>query len=109
MSLTQQQVQTASVDDEIISCVDRGLESVGHHVRSAVYWHLERMGHISKFEIPENPEAFIQGLRAVFRESSAGVERAILQEISAKFELNYSNAKDLVEAISELKAKSIGQ
>lgn len=101
-----QQMQPASSEQEILACVDRGLESVGCHTKNVVYWHLERIGHIKKFEIVDKPIKFVQGLRNLYRESSSGVENAILQQINRRFNLNYSIGADLVAAIFQARIKT---
>ena len=106
MSLAQTQIQSLSRDDRILSCIDKGLESVGHNVKNVVYWHLQRLGRISRRDIPQKPMLFVQGLRALYRESSFGVERAILQEISTAFELKISRSTDLVAAIFQARSKN---
>ncbi len=105
MSLTQTQIQTVSTDEQILSCIDKGLESVGLHVKNAVYWHLQRIGRVRRFEIPEKPMVFVQGLRSLYRASSAGVENAILQEISTMFHIHCGQGTDLVAAIFQARSK----
>jgi hypothetical protein len=105
MSLLEQ-MQPASSEQEILTCIDRGLESVGSHTKTVVYWHLERIGHVSKFEIVEKPIKFVQALRTLYRESSTGVENAILQQINTRFNLNFSIGADLVAAIFLAKSKT---
>ena len=105
MSLTRAQIQSVSCDERILSCVDRGLESVGRNVKNLVYWHLKKLGNIQRMDIPEKPMVFVQGLRALYRQSSLGVEKAILQEINYNFNLNCSAGTDLVAAISQAKNK----
>ena len=102
-----QQVQPRSAEQEIMTCIDRGLESVGFHLKSVVYWHLERIGQISKFEIVDKPIKFVQGLRTLYRGSSAGVENAILQQINTRFDLNCSIGTDLVAAIFQARNKTL--
>ncbi|MHB1867527.1 MAG: hypothetical protein ACYCPP_01110 [Nitrososphaerales archaeon] len=106
MSLTQAQIQSVSCDERILSCVDKGLESVGRHVKNVVYWHLKKLGNIQRTDIPEKPMVFVQGLRALYGQSAVGVENAILQEINYDFNLNCSAGTDLVAAIFQAKSKA---
>lgn len=105
MSLAQAQIQSTSCDERILCCVDKGLESVGRNVKNVVYWHLHKLGSVKRTEIPEKPMLFVQGLRALYGESSFGVERAILQEIGTDFNLTYSRGTDLVTAIFQARKK----
>jgi len=50
---------------------------------------------------------FVQGLRALYGQSSLGVESAILQEINFTFNLKCSAHTDLVAAIFQAKSKTI--
>jgi hypothetical protein len=106
MSLTQAQVRSVSCDERILSCVDKGLESVGRNVRNVVYWHLKKLGSVARDDIPQKPLLFVKGLRALYGESSVGVENAILKEINSVFSLNYSIGTDLVAAIFLARSKS---
>jgi len=103
MSLTQTH---KSSDEELLACIDRGLEKVGPNVRHLVFWHLQKVSHIRRNDIPENPEKFLQGLRSLYHESSPAVEQAILQEINSTFETHFAQA-DFIKAISEARQKQI--
>jgi hypothetical protein len=92
-------------EEQILSCIDRGLDRVGPNVKYLVYWHLQKIGHIKRGELPANPENFVSALRGLYRESSIAVERAIVQEINAAFDLKYS-ATQLVSAINEARKKA---
>ncbi|MDA4131233.1 MAG: hypothetical protein OK457_10720 [Thaumarchaeota archaeon] len=104
MSLTQ--AQSRASEEEIMTCVDRGLDKVGPHVKHLVYWHLEKIGGLKRADIPSKPEKFLEGLKNLYRASAAGVERAILQEINSTFELHYSYPQ-LAKAIHEAAQKQI--
>jgi hypothetical protein len=103
MSLTQ--THRAS-DEELLACIDRGLEKVGPNVKHLVFWHLQRISQIRRADIPENPEKFLAGLRSMYHESAPAVERAILQEINSTFEFHFGQAQ-LGKAMSEARLKQI--
>ena len=103
MSLTQ--THRAS-DEELLGCIDRGLEKVGPNVKHLVFWHLEKISHVRRADIPDNPEKFLEGLRGLYRASAPAVERAILQEINSSFELHFSQAQ-LSKAIIEARQKQM--
>ncbi|MGI0092305.1 MAG: hypothetical protein ACREBS_11410 [Nitrososphaerales archaeon] len=108
MSLIHQQAQSQTAiafDEQIRSCVDRGLEAVGRHVKSVVYWHLQKRGNVRKVDIPSNPEMFVKGLHLLYGESAIGVERAILHEVNACFQMNCSLETGLVDAINRARSK----
>jgi hypothetical protein len=91
-------------EEQITSCIDRGLDRVGPNVKYLVYWHLQKIGHIKRADIASNPEKFASGLRGLYRESASAVERAIIQELNAAFELNVPQTQ-LVNAIVESRQK----
>ena len=91
-------------DDQIMACIDRGLDRVGPNVKNLVYWHLQKIGHIKRADIPNDPENFVAALRGLYRESAAGVERAIVQEINISFELVFSTT-EIVKAIDGARQK----
>jgi len=92
-------------NEQIASCIDRGLDRVGPNVKYLVYWHLQKIGHIRRPDIASNPEKFSIALRGLYRESVAAVERAIVQELNIGFGLNCSPAH-LVAAIEEARHKA---
>jgi hypothetical protein len=97
MSLTQ--TRSRASDDEILVCIDRGLEKVGPNVKHLAYWHLQKISNIKRAEIPRNPDKFVAGLKSLYHESAPAVERAILSEINAAFELHQNQLeKAIVEA-----------
>ena len=101
MSLMEKSTLT---DDQVMACIDRGLDRVGPNVKYLVYWHLQKIGHIKRTDIPNNPESFVAALRGLYRESAVGVERAIVQEINISFGLSFSTT-EIVKAISEARQK----
>lgn len=95
----------SQVDEEVTACIDRGLERVGPNVKHLVYWHLQKIGHINRADIALNPENFVSALRGLYRESAAAVERAIVQELNAYFNLDFPPAQ-LANAIAEARQKA---
>ena len=92
-------------DEEVTACIDRGLDRVGPNVKHLVYWHLQKIGHINRTDIALNPENFVSALRGLYRESSAAVERAIIQELNASFDLDFPPTH-LTSAIAEARQKA---
>jgi len=91
-------------EEQIIACVDRGLDRVGPNVKYLVYWHIQKIGQIKRSEIITCPENFVSALRGLYRESATCVEKAIVQELNASFGLNFSSTQ-LVGAIKEARKK----
>jgi hypothetical protein len=102
MSLTQ--THSRASDDEILTCIDKGLEKVGPNVKHLVYWHLQKISLIRRADIPRNPDKFVAGLKSLYHESAPAVERAILSEINTAFELHQNQ---LNKAIVDARQKQI--
>ena len=95
----------SEAEEQVVSCIDRGLERIGPNVRYLVYWHLQNIGHIKRTEIALNPEHFAAAIRGLYRESAPAVERAIIQELNLGFGLNYY-PNQLIDAINDARQKS---
>src|SRR5271169_405367 len=96
--------KSAPYDDQILACIDRGLDRVGPNVKYLVYWHLQKIGHVKRTDIPNHPENFVAGLRGLYRESAAGVEGAIVQEINISFGSDFTTTQ-IVKAIDEARQR----
>ena len=95
----------SEADEIVLGCIDRGLDRVGPKVKYLVYWHLQKIGRIKRNDILPHPEKFESGLRGLYRESAAGVERAIIQELNATLSMNCL-LTDLVGAINAARKKA---
>lgn len=95
----------SEAEEQVASCIDRGLERIGPNVKYLVYWHLQNIGRIKRAEIISNPEKFAAALRRLYRESDVAVERAIVQELNASFGMSYSPS-EMVLAMNEARKKS---
>lgn len=97
--------QLVSSNEEILSSIDRAMDSVGGVARNLVYWHLKRFSDLKRADIPENPMLFVRGLRTIYGDSSPGIERAIAGEINAAFNLSYCLESDLAAVIFQARSK----
>ena len=107
MTVEQAQIRPFGNDEQILRCVDQGLDSVGQNVKEMVYWHLKRIEHVSRMDIPQKPTMFVQGLRAIYHASSPAVETAIVMQLNKRFALNCPLGSDLVTTIIQAKSKSV--
>ena len=89
---------------EVTVCIDRGLERVGQNVKYLVYWHLQKIGQVTRTDMVADPDSFVSALRGLYRESAAAVEKAIVQELNVSFDLNYPPTQ-LAKAIKEARQK----
>jgi len=90
------------LNEEILECIDRGLSSLGESAKYVIYWHLKKDYKVSREEIPENPEKFLEALRDMFGAAGAAVlERSIVREI--KFRFGGVEGNSLKEVIEELR------
>ena len=103
MSLIQ---ESRSRDEDILSCIDRGLEKVGPGVKRYVYWHLHKIAHVEKSQILAEPDVFIEGLESIYHESVIAVQKSIVEEINSVFHLSFASAK-LKDAILQARKVSV--
>lgn len=67
----------------VLSCVIRGLSTIGSAGAEATFYHIEQQFGLSKQSIPSNPAHFTHALRALFGVGSGVLLRAILSEIDS--------------------------
>ena len=106
MTVEQAQIHPFGGDEQILKCVDQGLDSVGQNLKEMVYWHLKRIEHVSSADIPQKPTLFVEGLRAIYHASSLAVETAIVMQLSKRFDLNCPLGTDLATTIIQAKSRS---
>lgn len=88
----------------VLECVDRGLSSLGENAKYVIYWHMRSSYKMTREEIFNKPEKFIEVLGKMFGVAGASLlERTIMREIKRTF--NDVTADSFPEAVNELKAK----
>ena len=65
----------------VLSCVTRGLSTIGAEGAEATFYHLERQFGLARVSIPLKPASFTLALRALFGVGSGVLMNAILREI----------------------------
>ena len=86
--------------NDLIQCIDKGLDIYGSNAKQAVYLILTMRNGISYEEVTANPDALEQSLQEVFDDSSEVVKRTIAREIRKVFGLkNVRNSNDLGEVL----------
>jgi len=78
----------------LIEAVDCGLQLFGESARKAIYFHLERDHSITREKVPENIEAFVNGLENIFGAGALVIERSILRNLHSKLGLQYEEKKN---------------
>lgn len=98
-----------SLDYEVLQCVDRALSSYGSSIRQTVYWQLLMKFNIKASEIPANPELFSSRLERILGSGGAVmVERAIVNEMIARFDIKELDRKKFSLALDRVKRTEIG-
>lgn len=80
---------------------------LGESARKAVYFHLERDYSITREKVPENIEAFVNGLESIFGAGALVIERSILDNLHSKLGLKHEEKKDCKFIDSLNRAKEI--
>jgi hypothetical protein len=81
----QQKLKHKMEDYDLLKCVDRALDKFGTSVKQTIYWKITILHGSLQNAIVENPSIFIGVLHDIFRDSSIGVERSIVEEIRTVF------------------------
>jgi hypothetical protein len=93
----------SNIEQEILQCIDDGLQILGDSCKEAINYYLERNG-LKKEEIPKKPETLRKGLSLIFGEEGADVvEKWIVQKLTMKFELKQESKLTLAEAITMIR------
>ncbi|MEM3464110.1 MAG: hypothetical protein QXL91_04525 [Candidatus Bathyarchaeia archaeon] len=91
-------------NEVLLEAVDEGLLILGESGRKAIYFHLQNSFSLKREDIPEKPEAFINGLRKIFGLGAQAIERSIIKCLYGKLglelreEKNYDFSKYLDDA-----------
>lgn len=94
----------SEADQDIVLCIEDGLESLGKRNRRAVYGHLMRNFGLRKEEIPDRPEVFRKGLDSLLGEKGAdAIERLIVRKLLVRFGLRKQSRITLAEIVEKLK------
>jgi len=91
----------------LIESVDYSLLLLGESARKAVYFHLERDYSITREKVPENIEAFVNGLESLFGAGALVIERSILDNLHSKLGLKYEEKKNFIFIDSLNRAKEM--
>jgi hypothetical protein len=92
---------------DITASVDRAFSRFGSTVSSVVYWKFHFDTKLDKGEIALRPDLFSTTIREIFRDGSSVVERAIIQELRSQFDLPNRNYKDLEDAVTSIKLRTL--
>jgi hypothetical protein len=77
-----------SLDERILACVGRALESIGGPGTQIVFWNLSVTQNLRRNDVVDRPLQFIEGLREILGEKVARtLEVAIIEEVRAEFGL----------------------
>jgi hypothetical protein len=86
MEMNNQQKLNQNMEDyDLLKCVDKALDKFGTSVKQTIYWKITILHGSLQNAIVENPSIFIGVLHDIFRDSSIGVERSIIEEIRSAF------------------------
>jgi hypothetical protein len=87
----------------LIEAVDYGLLILGGSARKAIYFHLEKDYSLTKEMIPENMEAFVNGLERMFGAGAAVIERSILEHLCSKLGVKCEKDCKFIDSLNNVK------
>jgi len=95
-------LQDSFSQEDILKCVDSGIDVFGSSVKNVIYFRFETIFNLKRADIVRKPEVFSECLRSFFGERGFHVESAIVAAIIAKFHLSDVNLTDsAVRAVVE--------
>lgn len=93
---------SASDDERILECVDKGLDVFGTSVKTVIYWRFQSVYNRERKDIVRKPELFSECLRTFFGERAFHVESSIVSVIHDQLNLENVKVSDsLTRAIAE--------
>jgi len=78
----------------LLEAVDEGLLVLGENSRKAIYFHLQNMVSLKKEDIPDRPEALVEGLEKIFGAGAKAIETFILKSLYRKLGAKYQEKKN---------------
>ena len=94
------------VEQQILQCVDDGLQALGNEGKKAVYYYLEESFGLNKQEIPKKPKIFWKGLNSIFgKEGASLIERWITEKLKMSFNLKRISKVTFTEIVTIIAAK----
>jgi hypothetical protein len=90
-------LQEAYSHEDILRCVDSGIDFFGATVKNVIYFRFKTTFNLERADIVRKPEAFRECLRSLFGERAFNVEASIVASIIGTFHLNAElNSSDSV-------------
>jgi len=94
------------LEQEIMKCIDDGLQPLGDSGQYVVYRYLENHFGLKREDIPKKPEIFRKGLILIFGEKGADIiEKWIIEKLKISFNLKQRSKITFAGAIAMIKAK----
>lgn len=78
----------------LIESIDHALLILGTSIQKSIYFHLKKDYSLTRENIPENMEAFSNGLKSIFGAGGLVIERLILENLCLKLGLKYEKKKN---------------
>jgi hypothetical protein len=74
-------LKTVTIDDVILSSIDKGLECLGESTKGVLYFNFELKTRLNRREIAGNCDEFLLVLRLMLGPGSEILERSILEQL----------------------------
>jgi hypothetical protein len=87
----------------LMEVVDYGLLIFGGNARKAIYFHLEKDYSLTKEMIPENMEAFANGLERMFGAGATVIERSIQEQLCSKLGVKCEKDYKFIDSLNNVK------
>lgn len=95
--------ESATTDETILDCIERGLDHFGTSFKYVVYHEIKESQKLDATMLGQKPLSFSEGLDKMFGAGSLSIKNAIVDELSRRFGLS-KNQQDLVSMINEIRS-----
>jgi hypothetical protein len=87
---------------DVLVAIDRAFSEFGKSVRHAIYYQLSKQGGLDPSDFLTKPRSLSKSLEAIFGSGARTVEKIVVREINAEFDLNAGTLEDALAQVREL-------
>ena len=90
----------------IIDCIDKALDTFGPGTKATIYYQLREIHGLTSLDFQSKPNVMIDHLREILGVAGSSlIEKLIVKEIKASFDLKMNDSTSLAEAIDKARKK----
>jgi len=86
--------QSSAFDRLLLDSITEGLESLGHNMAHVILYHVEQREGVSKEEMVDDVDLFVEGLWEIFGEGARVIEGLIVEKLYSRLGLRRAVSTD---------------